>query len=450
VPLARDADEEYMQDDIGLKETSDAEAGRFDEDSDDDLIDESPPSLGSELMFVLLSLAVMLSIWYISSFNARLAAVAYAIAFFGLAWSRLHLAMALAFAMVPFQQDLGGLPVKIAIAELNLALLVPCLVLQLGKFPISSRLIVPSIFYLLFCLIVSLDSLDRTALVSLAQMVLYLIVAVGVFAQAEREPQEFYWCFDCLVLITTLFAIAGLATNFQFLEIHKNGWGASLSLALIVAFEMWQNAEDSRRKKWLMIAVGILSLALILTVSRGGWLAAMTGITVLLALRRDWATIVRLAMIVVPVAALGWMLLPEDLQQYSVGFESSRENIRLRWESVNLAMYVWQESPWTGSGVGLRKEYDATNVALMVLAETGVIGLMLFALIHVNTAVFVWQSHKWLPSNSIAFSCVALGGALLAARLAHGMVDHYWSRGAILAAWAAVGIAISVARDETE
>jgi len=33
---------------------------------------------------------------------------------------------------------------------------------------------------------------------------------------------------------------------------------------------------------------------------------------------------------------------------------------------------------------------------------------------------------------------------LVLGKLVHGMVDHYWSRGAIMIAWASVGMALSV------
>jgi hypothetical protein len=33
---------------------------------------------------------------------------------------------------------------------------------------------------------------------------------------------------------------------------------------------------------------------------------------------------------------------------------------------------------------------------------------------------------------------------LLFCQFTHGLVDHYWSRGAIMAAWAAAGMAIGV------
>ena len=37
--------------------------------------------------------------------------------------------------------------------------------------------------------------------------------------------------------------------------------------------------------------------------------------------------------------------------------------------------------------------------------------------------------------------CV-IGGALMLSRLAHGQVDHYWSRGALILAWTGKGMAL--------
>jgi hypothetical protein len=434
-------DEDAIQ--LSAAYADDAGEATFVDDFDEEF---HPPRLADECGFLLLSGAVMAGLWFLSQVHRPSAAAGYAFFFAALALWRFPLALALTFATVPFQQDLGGLPIKMSIAEVNLAMLAPILLLRYQRLAISWQLVIPPLIYLGFCVVATLNRLDANAVKSLIQMALYLILAVGVFAQARQSPRDFYWCFDLLVIVITLFAAIGLATNFRFLGIHKNGWGASISLGLIIAFEMWQTAIDPQRKRWFLFCVGLLTLALMLTVSRGGWLAAMTGVGVLLSLRRDWNTLGRIAIFIVPLVAVGWLLLPEDLQEYAVGFESKRYNIRARWQSVQLAIHAWQQSPWMGTGVGLRKQYDATNVVLLTLAETGILGLGLFALIHANVAAYVWRWHRSLDPSSIFFSVLALGGALVAARLAHGMVDHYWSRGAILAAWASVGMAVSLGR----
>ena len=431
-----------MLNDYGLPNHLDAESFPATDRTDD-------VTLLSTLRLIVLAASLLAVIATIHLFDRRVAGVVYLIIFELLGFVRLDLALALTFAAVPFQQDIGGLPIKLSLAELNLVVLIVPLYLRSRSLPVATKLIIPSAAYLAFAVLVTMSKLDSVAVKSLIQMILYIIVAVGVFANSQLNARAFVRCFDALVIITVPLCIAGIVTGFSAFGIHKNAWGASLSLAVVISFELLQTCGTPERRNWYRIALVILTLGLVLTVSRGGWLAAMIGVATLLSLRRDWQTLQRLAIAVVPIALIGWFLLPENLQEYAVGFEKSRYNIQMRWKSIDLALHHFHQSPWFGVGVGLRKQYDATNVALLTLAETGVVGLFLFLLIHANMAWFIWQGHKLLERDSIAFSCFALGGALVAARLAHGMVDHYWSRGAVLAAWAAAGMAI-VAWRETQ
>ena len=55
-----------------------------------------------------------------------------------------------------------------------------------------------------------------------------------------------------------------------------------------------------------------------------------------------------------------------------------------------------------------------------------------------------WKCHGCGERGDAAealFSLLCIGGALVLDKFVHGMVDHYWSRGAIMAAWASAGMA---------
>ena len=54
------------------------------------------------------------------------------------------------------------------------------------------------------------------------------------------------------------------------------------------------------------------------------------------------------------------------------------------------------------------------------------------------------QASRRVPWADPAYSALVLAVALTTGRLAHGMVDHYWSRGPVTVAWAAVGMATLV------
>ena len=193
-----------------------------------------------------------------------------------------------------------------------------------------------------------------------------------------------------------------------------------------------------------MIILALSSAGLILSVSRGAWLATTVGVCFILALRREFKLLAQLGTVLCLLVALAWQLLPAEKKEYALSFDSSRVNIAARYKSIDAAQGYFEQSPWIGVGVGLRKELDATNIFWFTLAETGIIGLIAFGGIHVVYLRMIWVTHKRVPRTDTRFSILAVGGALVLGKLAHGMVDHYWSRGHLLIAWAAAGMATSV------
>ena len=123
-----------------------------------------------------------------------------------------------------------------------------------------------------------------------------------------------------------------------------------------------------------------------------------------------------------------------------MGFGTDHYNIKLRYESVDIAENYFTQSPVFGMGVGLRKNYDATNLLLVTLAETGVLGAAALLFIHLAFFRMVWRTHSQIARSDALFSLLCIGGALVLNKFVHGMVDQYWSRGAIMAAWAGAGM----------
>lgn len=365
----------------------------------------------------------------------------YIVAFYALTWKRPWLALALIFAMSPLQNDLsGGGGAKFSIAEINLMLSVPLLLLRGRRWrmgPVS----VPIFLYLLWALICSTINPRDTTTNSMLQMVLYLVVTVIVFSSLARKEDDFKPALTAMVFVGVFFSLLSLSGRFEFLGLNKNGVGSSLSVAVLVCCELWFNEERKNVKTRLLIAFGIISIGLFMTLSRGAWVGSLVGLFVLCAVRGQYALLIRAAVVLVPLVAVGWFMLPQKSKDYTVGFSAKNNyNIMLRYQSLTLAQDEFEKSPFFGVGVGLRKEYDATNVAMLTLAETGVPGLLLFGLIHVVLLGTVWKTGRKLRRDDPLFPYLALAGALIISRLSHGMVDHYWSRGAITPAWASVGM----------
>ena len=161
----------------------------------------------------------------------------------------------------------------------------------------------------------------------------------------------------------------------------------------------------------------------------------------LLGLRRKFRLLMQVSIGAVLLIAVAWRFLPSESRDYATSLDSKNENIRLRYQSIDYARDIFERNPVLGVGVGLRKEYDATNIAWLTLAETGVPGLATWLLIHFILVRMVWRDHQYVAQSDILFSLTALGGALVTSKLIHGMVDHYWRRGAIMVAGGSAGMA---------
>ena len=373
----------------------------------------------------------------------------YAGAFWALSWRYPPLALALVFATAPFQNDLsGGGGVKFSFAEINLVLSLPLFAAMLLVGARRARtwpLLWPSLLYSFACVASSFVMWRAgSAPSSFVQMGLFLFVVVPVFALMGRRPDDLKLALWGLVSVASFLGVAKiLHPSTEVFRLNKNGMGGSLACALIVAVELWfhYRNQPTRHKFVLLAFMGAISVGLLLTLSRGGWLAATGGIVLVASLRRQFVLLGRAALVMVPLLAVTWSLLPSESRDYATSVSSSRGNIKQRYLNSDSAIQHWKSNIWFGDGMGLRKEVDATNFVLFALGETGLFGLVTFCGMFVAFFMSLWHARARLPRDEFAFSLLCIGGGLMLSRLMQGMVDHYWARGPTMMAWAAAGMA---------
>ncbi len=356
--------------------------------------------------------------------------------------NRRWIPLALIFALAPFQHDMSiGGPLRFSIAEINL-MLTSILFVVFGRPLRYGPVGIPVALYLGVSLLSSFLNWRPSTLTSLVQMVLYMVVAVIVFASFGKDEEDFRPALYGLLAVGLILAGAVIIFRSGYvLKLHKNGVGGSLAAAVIVCGELWFAAKTPKQRMRFSIILVILSAGLFFSLSRGAWLGAFCGLTFILAMRRQFKLLFRASFFLIPVIAVCWQLLPAQSKSYTTGLSKDNWNIKLRYESLYFARAQFEKEPILGVGVGLRKEYDATNVFWLTLAETGILGITTFLGLHVAVIAMVWNTQKRLKRDKMLYSIVVLGGALIIGKLIHGMVDHYWSRGAIMVAWAGVGMA---------
>lgn len=375
-------------------------------------------------------------------FFAAILALVYASVFLAMGAWRPRYALALIFALAPFNRDisLGG-PFRFSLTEVNLFLALPLLLVRPRQITFGPTLL-PATAFFLSCVLSSFVDLRTSAAATLLQTGLYLIVAVTVFASLARTEEDYRPALKGYVIVSTLLAaVACVLRSGYVFGMHKNAVGASLSVGFLIALELSLSARKTAQRWSYGVALFFIAAAELISLSRGAWLSSIFGTVVIFLLRRQFRLLLRAAVVLVPMGLVVWQLLPAEQKEYAFGMSSDRENIRLRLESIHYAVRQFEEHPLLGAGTGLRKDYDATNVILLTLAETGLLGLLTFAALHAITAGAIWMGHRGLPKNSFSFSVVVIAGALVFGKLAHGLVDHYWSRGALSATWAAMGMA---------
>jgi len=348
----------------------------------------------------------------------------------------------LILALAPFNYDIStGGPLRFSVGEINLLLAAIVFVLRVRRVR-WGPLTLPAVAYLFCGIISSVMSWRDTSLASLIQMAIYLVLAVVVFTSFLNDARDFRWAFYGLVISGLIIACAVIkARSGYVLELHKNNVGASLACCVVVTAELWFSSTKAVSRNVFAFALLVLVAGLFFSLSRGAWLCATCGLFVLLMIRREFGLLVRVCLVMVPVLVLCWSYLPDKGKDYATDLSEGNWNIKMRLESIDFARSEFRKDPLFGVGVGLRKEFDATNVFWLTLAETGVVGLGMLVWLHVSLIRMGWGLRFQLHPKDPCLSSAALGVALVSGKFVHGLVDHYWSRGPLLITWAAAGMA---------
>ena len=369
--------------------------------------------------------------------------------------------LAVLFACLPFQQAIVPGDLNVAASDLVTVCLLLAIVPKLGRLRgvVAS---IPLAFYLFVTLVASAFNWDgMPAAVSWARMVTTTIVPLIVFATMVRQTRHFADCLAMYIFSTSIlacfvlatFARGGINAAMYTLDLHKNAMGTTFAVAVVVIVALVMLRVSPVSLLVGAIALCLNGVGLLLTLSRGGWVAAAVGVLLLLVLTKRFRLAIGMAIPAAIALLIVWQFIPEDRKEYAVDVSLSAKTTQTRLDTIEFVLAQFRSSPVIGVGVGLRKYAEPHNMLVLNLGETGIVGTAaLVAAVGIAYNAMLRGRSRAAVSRSGASRASAavplIAAAILTVTLAHGMFDVYWRRGVAAAGWAAVGAAISVRRSD--
>jgi putative inorganic carbon (HCO3(-)) transporter len=234
--------------------------------------------------------------------------------------------------------------------------------------------------------------------------------------------------------------------------------GAYLSVMLAFAASiLFTNLGN--RYKWVAASVlGLGGIALIFTYSRGGWIALGFAITVLcFVVWRQRGTSLKVPIAILAVLALLYVPFGGSISARLFGDDQGSANSRIPLNK--LAFRMIGDNPLLGVGANnftvVMDQYETSefrrewlwavhNKYLLVLAETGIGGLLAYLAFLLSTLRRGWQC--WTLGDSV-FSPLALGVvAGIAGHMVHLSVDLFRDRPLQQLVWLLAGLLVAMHR----
>ncbi len=229
---------------------------------------------------------------------------------------------------------------------------------------------------------------------------------------------------------------------------HPNILGAWLVLSFVALIYLITKIKHKYHKLFLIFSASFISLGILFTYSRAAWLgfigAYFAGAVWLLKSKQaKWLKNFAAGLLIYLVALLAvfssatWPLIKTRLNigpPDRLELKSNTERIA-SWQQ---AVVLWQKHRWWGVGIGdytLARQTEqpdlksweiqpAHNIPLLILAELGIVGLVLFMFLNGWLWFYLWRQRQW-PEMGVLFLVWVLA-----------MFDHFWwTLGAGLYVW---------------
>lgn len=215
-------------------------------------------------------------------------------------------------------------------------------------------------------------------------------------------------------------------------------------------------------QKWSLLLLLIAGLNLVLTVSRGGYIAAAVSVALIGAFcLRQLLTVRNVAALVIVVALVGGLTIKflntgEALEKFTTHIQNlfGGASYSERVETYELAYRAWLDHPLLGIGMGSFGPYTSyhayvvpdggykivNNEYLELAAENGALGLAAFIVVLSVLAARTVKAYRLSQSNYLKSAIIALSAALLGILVQYNTFSILY----IMHVWITIGLLMSV------
>ncbi len=286
----------------------------------------------------------------------------------------------------------------------------------------------------------------------------YIFVAFGAFL-ALLAPFITAWKAQNRLFSSSIYAQLESFSQAAPDTIHANILAGALALCIPVLLSLWGNLRQEQRKHALVLQAFLFALlfaigaVLILTQSRGAYVATAGGVLTLLTVRRP-----RLGMSVIAAGLAGllllWRTVPAEVQSDVLSAGGTLGGWPGRLDIWQNSVAAIRDFPFTGIGVGAFAQTlpllyplrvttvdypHAHNVFLQIGVDLGLMGLVAFLAILLGLGTLSGgqaRQGNWLAAG-------ALGG--LVALSIHGLVDTViWANRLTFMSWVLFAYAAAI------
>lgn len=350
----------------------------------------------------------------------------------------------LAVAMFPQAVVTGSIHVSLSDVYLVLGLLLLLLVRGRNIRGLPWYYAAPSVSFLLWCLVSSVAGPSAADTQTMIQYVEYLLIAPLLFYNIESEA-TILRAFKLVAVVGGILGAIALYSGFQqgfdspvfIFGLQKNALGGILAYTLPIVACLGSRSGRKSRGAYYLVALALCA-GIFSSMSRGAMLGALAGILAfILATRRFFPVLLRI-LIIASGLLLTWWILPEKIVSNLTNLSEGSSAYTRIIERQDAFSWI-DESSFYGYGVGNYhisipsigfSQNDPNNVFLLILIETGVVGLCLFVLVVFSVLLSGIRSIVSARRNGFTPLIDAAFLGMFVARLVHIQVDVSWVRGA--------------------